>query len=212
MTITNGYATVVDLSSYLTSDQLETSQYESAIEDASRWVDGYCGRRFYADTTATARKYPPPQDAGRPLGDRYAGEPLTVDDFWDLATLVVTDRSSTLTIDTHFQTEPAGIRAPEENFPYWILRPLQWVWQNSVYPGQTSITVTAKWGWQTVPNAVKRATLMQAAWFIHGRDTRFGIAGFDAVGGVARIRGNEQAMQLLDRFRRGDTAPGFGMA
>src|SRR5262245_24245334 len=60
MTITNGYATVADLSARLSvDDSTLTPLFESAITAASRAIDSHCGRFFYAQTNATSAVYGP---------------------------------------------------------------------------------------------------------------------------------------------------------
>lgn len=50
MAISNGYATLAEVRAKLRAPATNTasdSQYEQAVEAASRWVDRYCRRRFY---------------------------------------------------------------------------------------------------------------------------------------------------------------------
>ena len=54
MAITNGYATLADVKASLrVFDSIDDSLLETAIESASRLIDGYAARTFYSEGTAT---------------------------------------------------------------------------------------------------------------------------------------------------------------
>jgi len=58
MAITNGYATLTQIKNYLSiSDSTDNELLEDLIESASRSIDRIANRRFYADSTASARRY-----------------------------------------------------------------------------------------------------------------------------------------------------------
>jgi hypothetical protein len=60
MAITNGYITADEALAYLRlSDQVDRLLVEGWVEAASRSIDRYCMRRFYADDTPTARTFTP---------------------------------------------------------------------------------------------------------------------------------------------------------
>ena len=65
MTITNGYCTLAELKAELaaeTVDSVDDAVLERIIEDASRAIDAYCGRQFYASTGSAPRYYDVPDD------------------------------------------------------------------------------------------------------------------------------------------------------
>ncbi len=61
MAITNGYTTLNDFKAYLFPSAnygtAEDAQMEGAIEVASRTIDAFTNRRFYSDSTVSARVY-----------------------------------------------------------------------------------------------------------------------------------------------------------
>lgn len=198
MALVNAYMTYDDLRDYVgIADNFEQSRLVNAGNAACRGIDDYCGRRFFKDTSATAKLYPNPSIA----------DVLRVHDFWDLASLVVSD-SGALTVDVAFQVEPSGLNL-QEGFPYTGIRPLSHWWLSTTYPGQTSISVTAKWGWSAVPEPIRQASLMVAADIYKRKDAPFGVAGFGEFGALRVSRDVlSQAESLLSPYRRYDTAIG----
>ena len=60
MAITNGYCTQDELKTFVgipTSDSADDSLIDDAVTAASRQIDAFCGRQFYADGAASARKF-----------------------------------------------------------------------------------------------------------------------------------------------------------
>ena len=67
MTITNGYCTLQQFVDELDapsagSTAADTTVMEQCIEDASRDIDGYCGRRFFTAADTVYLDYPDPYD------------------------------------------------------------------------------------------------------------------------------------------------------
>ena len=60
MAITNGYCTQNELKTFVgipTSDTADDTLIDDAVNAASRQIDAFCGRYFYQDTSASARKF-----------------------------------------------------------------------------------------------------------------------------------------------------------
>lgn len=126
--------------------QDDEDAYVAAINAGSRRVDSFCGRRFYADSTATARVFVAPRHRVRFL----------VDDFHTTTGLVVkTDDDedgtfeSTWTIATDFQVAPWNQihSATGETCAYYELVPTGTRTFPVSYEGLPRVQVTAKWGW-----------------------------------------------------------------
>lgn len=86
MTITNGYCTLDELKRELAIDSLHTlddAVLEAAIEDASRAIDAYCARQFYAASASQTYSVP-----------EYGERTLWLDDDW-LSVSSVTNGDST---------------------------------------------------------------------------------------------------------------------
>ena len=63
MAITNGYCSLAEIKAALripSADTVDDALLETAVESASRLVDGFAGRNFYANGTAT--RYYTPED------------------------------------------------------------------------------------------------------------------------------------------------------
>lgn len=200
MSLQNCYITAAEFDAWYGETITGDNQMlkDAAINSASRAVDDYCGRRFYLDSGVSAKKYTPVKPS----------EVLPVDDFATTTGLIVVDRTNTLTIDTQFQVEPAGYQG-RGLFPYTGLRPLAWWWLQSFYPGQSTITVTAQWGWPSVPDPVKQATFLMAARILKLKDAPLSVAGVSEWG-VVRVGANRDFEMLLNNYRRGNMA--FGLA
>lgn len=204
MTITNGYATLDDFKNYLfpagNAGDDEDTMIESAIEAASRAIDAYCGRRFYTDTTATARVY----NATDPL---Y----LSVDDFSTTTGLVVaTDTGDngtydlTWTLNTDYLADPPnGTQGGLSGLPYTAIQ--------AVYTRRFPITglrprvqITARWGWAATPDPVAQACLIKAARIFRRAQTPEGFSAGEAFGAV-RVSNREDpdVVLLLGPYRRG---------
>jgi len=72
MTITNGYCTLDEIKRELAIESLHIladAVLERAIEDASRMVDAYCARQFYA--AAASGYYDVPEDSTLWMGDDW---------------------------------------------------------------------------------------------------------------------------------------------
>jgi hypothetical protein len=167
-----------------------------ALGAASRDIDKVCGRRFYADTMATARIYYPSSVLG-----------VDVDDFYSTNGLVVaTDTGDdgvfeTTWLSSDYQVEPLnGIVDGEPGWPYnRVAAARSRTFPVSSY--RAPVQVTARWGWAAVPAAVREATLVLASELAKLKEAPFGVAGFGEFGPV-RVRENPIAMRLLRPYVR----------
>jgi hypothetical protein len=178
-------------------DYTDDGLIADAITSASRTVDNITGRTFYRAASATLRHYLPPT----------ASDTLYVDDIADTTGLIVVDYSYTLTLGTNFVLLPAdGFTFSGEAGPYYQIRKLYGVPWYSVN-GNTSVSVTAIWGWPSVPPLVARATSVLAADLLAGDRTRFGVLNVGDI--VMRARANPQVMDMLATYVRTDTKIGI---
>jgi hypothetical protein len=203
MTITNGYATLVQLKDELslkTTDTAVDARLERAINAASRQIDGDTGRRFWQDGSVVAREF-------------YADSPTfaEVDDISTTTGLIVKVDSSgtgtyatTLTISTHVLLMPrnAAHRVPVWPYTGIVLTPEAAAYfpVGGVRP---SVQVTAKYGWPAVPDDITRACLIQATQLFKAGDAVFGGLSFGD-GAYMRVRSamNPMAEALLDPYRK----------
>jgi hypothetical protein len=200
MTITNGYCTQVELKQMLGipgSDAVDNTILDLAIESASRSIDEYTKRRFWADVAASARSY-------RCRNSDF----VYVDDFQPssgaYSVVVKSDDDNdgsfetTWTVTTDYVIEPVNTSTN-----YSIAQNMIVAVGGRSFPmlgNRSRLEVTAKWGWPAVPTAVKFSCLLIAEDLFKSKDAPFGVAGFGDMG-VLRVRANPKAMELLDPFR-----------
>ena len=205
MAITNGYCTLDELKGYLDQGGQVTlgsgndTEMEAAVTAASRMIDGHCNRRFYDDGEVSARVYAAEHPAI-----------VKVDDFSTTTGLVVaTDTTADGTFDrtwaaADYQVEPLnGVVEGIAGWPYWRIRSID----TETFPvaRQARVQVTARWGWATVPAAIKQACLIQAAYIWRRKDAITGILGATDFGSVTVRAGlDRDAELLLAPYRRGD--------
>lgn len=154
--------------SYATTDQLiarlpslsshDWSELENALEASSRWIDAYCARRFWLDTAVTDRVF---------IACNWYVIDLGQFEIGDLTGVVVkTDDGSgtfaTTVSSSAYQLEP--VNAPysaSAAAPYTQIRAVSTTWPMSYVPGarQALVQITAKYGWPSVPAAVREACL-----------------------------------------------------
>jgi hypothetical protein len=80
-----------------------------------------------------------------------------------------------------YQTEPSNAAAQGE--PITLLRALD-VDFPVAENGRTLIEVTAKWGWPSVPHAIREATVLLASRQFKRLDSPLGVAGFGDLGAI----------------------------
>jgi hypothetical protein len=203
VTVTNGYCTAADLATYMTvSAASYANDLASAINTASREIDGWTARRFYADDSATARVYWSKDESV-----------AIIDDAWQISSVKLSSNDDgtydkTYTSGVDFTAEPLnGVADGISGLPTYRLR-----WSTPVLPLETrlpSLQVTAKWGWATVPEPVRQACLIIAGEIFKLREAPFGVAGFGEMGAVRIGRMSPQAVQLLHPYRSGNSMLGI---
>lgn len=170
------YVTSADLKSYLKIDDTDDdAQIAMAITAASRAVDRATNRQFGLVAAPEARKYTARYD--RDLC-RWV---VDIDDLQTVVGLSVATESGTVDV---FTKHP--VNAEFESFPWTrlVVQP-----ESAVIPDATEngVTVTARYGWTTVPVAVQQATLLQAMRFFKRKDAPFGVAGSPDLGSEMRL-------------------------
>lgn len=175
MAITNGYATLTDVKNALRiTDALDDSLLETAIESASRMIDGYTARTFY--------------NAGTAVRNFAATDDLTciIDDAISVTTVQSTDEigdSYTTWAATDYQLEPLNSRSDGLYMPYTGIRAVN-DYAFPVVDQQALVRITAVWGWASVPTAIKQATIIQASRLFKRLDSPLGVAGFGDMGAI----------------------------
>lgn len=175
------------------SDTTDDTALTNRIERASRAIDDRTGRRFYLDSTATARVFPV---MGRTVV-RATGQLLLVDDIGSETDLMIY-------IGGEYQ-DLSGISYSPDNA---IVRgrPITGLLMTSNSWGTDDVQVYARWGWPSVPSAIVEATLLLAnrRWF--RKESPEGVAGRGSDGPIQVSRFDPDVEDLVAPF----VIPGFG--
>lgn len=203
MAITNGYATLTQIKNYLSiSDNTDNDLLEDLIESASRSIDRIANRRFYADSTASARRY-------RAYSDVF----VYTDDISTTTSLVVAidengngTYSKTLTLDTDFIMDPLTASALGRPFTQLTMVSNTESWpifpgltQNGLRPG---VQVTAKWGWPSVPDDITVATLTLTADLYKRKDAPGGVLGLGDLGVIRMSPVGRDVAQIVRAYKK----------
>lgn len=185
--ITNSYTDREELKGYLDirddrSDQL----LDARIEAASRAVDGWCGRVFYAVTEP--RIFTAEDHRVLSVPDLLEVTALETDDAGDRSYATAWDAAD-------YDLEP--LSGP----PYTSV----WAGAGHIFPtSRRGIRITGTWGYgESVPAAIREATLLQAARLYKRKDAPFGVAGSVELGQLQTITSiDPDVKQLLAPYRR----------
>lgn len=197
MAITNGYATLADVKAALripSADTVDDALLETAIESASRLVDGYANRNFYS--AGSAVRY-------------FAPDTILTTEIDDLISLTTLETSGNLnsTYDItwtaeDYQLEP--LNGKVDGLTGWPSTRIRAVgaelFQTNV--GEASVKVTGVWGWSAVPIAVKQATVIQASRIFKRLDSPLGVLSAPDLGYIrVGTRLDPDVQQLVEPYR-----------
>lgn len=196
MAITNGYASLAEVKAALRiADTLDDSLLETAIESASRLVDGYAARNFYANGTAS-RIFTPETDL--------------VCEIDDLVSVTSVETSSNLDgifdvtwTAADYQLEP--LNGKVDGLTGWPATRIRAVGSNwfPTHIGEASVKVTGSWGWSAVPIAVKQATVIQASRIFKRLDSPLGVLSSPDLGYIrVGTRLDPDVQQLVEPYRQ----------
>lgn len=160
---------------------------ESSVLAASRGVNLFCHRQFNRADVATPRVY-------TPLSRDY----VCTDDFWTTEDLVIAlDNGSglytTILSPSDYVLKPVnGVVNGEPGWPFWRIKLRGY----ATFGRGSSVQVTAKWGWESVPENVKEATKLLANEGFASKDAPLGVVGTSQFGEV-RVRPNSLVAKRL---------------
>lgn len=186
MAITNGYATLAEIKTYLsTTSTNDDARLERAIESASRSIDATCRRRFYG-TTET--KYI------EASADDFAWLP---DDLRSVTELAIDDglRTYTALSPSDYELEPFA--APHDRV---YISPTS----DKIFPlGRRGLRLNGAWGYCATgshPDAIKQSCLILAVRYFKRRDAAFGVLGTPELGFQRIMAKDPEVKNLLMPF------------
>lgn len=167
------YASLAQLKTKLritnTADDVELTE---KLQVAARRIDFDTGRRFWSDTTVSARQY-----------DLTHATKLVVDDIATATGLVVQvgDGSTWTTVTSNlYRLKPENDLTRRK--PAWLIERVLSYWPLHLPLAQ----ITARWGWPAIPPGATDANLILAARLFRRKDSPEGVAGFSDLG-VVRV-------------------------
>lgn len=195
MAITNGYCSLAEIKSALRiTDNIDDSLLETAVESASRLVDGFAGRNFYSNGSAT--RYFTPEDS----------IVCEIDDLISLSSLVVSaDLDGVFDqtwAATDYQLEPLNGRADGlTGWPATRIRAVgDFVFGTNI--GEASVKVIGTWGWSAAPVAIKQATIIQGSRIFKRLDSPLGVLSAPDLGYIrVGTRLDPDVQQLVEPYR-----------
>lgn len=190
MACANCYATTDELKTRL--DVLGTdddAMLEDIIEAASRQIDGWCGRSFYADAAAT--RY-------------YTADSIDVlvlhDDLVSITTLK-TDEDADRVYETTWAATDYDLE-PLTGPPYTRIH-LAPMGRYGFPTHRRAIEIVGTFGYSDVPHAIREACLLQAGRLYKRKDAPFGIAGSQDAGQLQTIGGMDpDVKQMVQHYRK----------
>lgn len=204
MAITNGYCTLAEIKAFVNIvDSNDDNELEDAVNSASRQIDAYCGRKFYADGSTSAKVYRTRNPYMVVVDDisTSTGLVLKYDDSDDgiYETTVASTEFVLLPLNGEaFGIDGLGFTSIE------LLTDGPHEFPTTHTNNRPRVQVTANWGFAAVPEPVRQACLMLSSENFAMRNTPLGIAGVGEFG-VLAVRQNRQITRMLDPYRRGDS-------
>ena len=201
---TNGYATLAEVKSALrigTADTVDDVLIDNCIGAASRLIDGYCNRQFWAYSSATTRVYQANSEYVCDIDDVYSLNSFV------LKTSTFADGNFDVTwASTDVQLEPLNGILDGLSWSYDKLRAIGdylFPTVNANYGEQALVQVTALFGWASVPEPIKQACIIQSSRIFKRYDSPLGVAGFGDLGAIRVSRFLDPDMaQLVEPYRR----------
>lgn len=201
MALTNAYCSLADVKAALRiSDTFDDAMLETAINSASRLIDGYCNRSFWQGASSSEVRY-------------YATtDPYNV---WIDDLVSLTELATSTTLQNLYDI----VWTNTGEFPQYELQPKNQV-QNGYYSPYTSIKavgiylfpyfadqslirVTGRFGWASVPDTIKQACILQASRLFKRLESPLGVAGVSDLGIMRVGRGIDgDVAQLIDPYRQ----------
>jgi hypothetical protein len=192
------FASVEELKDYV-NDKTATANYalvEAARLAAITELSNGCQRQFVVATTATAR--------------RFVAESSELVRMDDCTTVTLVTSSGATVASADYQLEPLNGRSVTgEAMPYDRIRLLSGSWDfGSSNAREATISITATWGWASIPYPIIEAHKILTKDILSNRDVRFGLVAITDAAGVG-ARTNPVVASAVNAYRRVEA---FGVA
>ena len=179
------YVEVVDLAEFVRiTDADDDTQLGLAVAAASRAIDRLCRRQFGLVAAPEVRRY----------RVRYREGCLVavIDDLMTTVGLLVDGLAVT-------GPELTPLNASADGRPWTALEI-----DSAAVDDRGRVSITAQWGWTTVPDTVKEACLLQASRVFARRGAPFGVAGSPDSGSEIRLlaKVDPDVAVMLEDYRR----------
>ena len=201
---TNGYASVAEVKAAMrigTADTADDVLIDNCIVAASRLIDGYCNRQFWAASTASSRIFQANNEYVCDVDDFY-----TTDSFVLMTSSFADGVFDTTWTASDYQLEPLNGVLDGLTWSYCKIRAVgDYLFPsvNANFGEQALVQVTAKWGWASTPEPIKQACIIQSSRIFKRYDSPLGVAGFGDLGAIRVSRFLDPDMaQLVEPYRR----------
>jgi hypothetical protein len=194
MAITNGYATLSELKTYLgISASTDDARLELAIESASRAIDTECSRQFFATTQTLYFE---------------TDDPLRCDLNADLLSV------TSIAIDTTGRRDYQVLGASDyeldpEAAPYRTIFIAPAASYFFPVDQRRGVRIIGSWGYCATgshPQAIARACVILATRYFKRKDAPFGVVGTPELGFMRVTSKDPEVRALLNPFRRYEVA------
>lgn len=185
------YLTVNSYKAWANDDtSADDTLIEEAINASEEWLDEQMGRSLVliADleaATATAKTFRPDQHSST----------LRIRDAAEITSVV--ENGVTLTEGTHYVGYPYDNEHPTTGAyrPFDRIYRLDTCWYTDGH--RATVTVTAKWGWTSIPAAVVTAARVLTSDWLANRQVRLGVVGSTADGFSIGVRENPNVLKAI---------------
>lgn len=203
MTVEHGYCTLDDLREQLgdrASQNLSERMLTRAINAASRAVDNWTGRRFWADETPETRLFYPEHSDGYEL---WLPEDIASIAGLAIATDPAGNGSYSNVFDaTDYRLWPYSANTAGSIYGGWWKLEGTGRWQFNLRGisgrhGYLPVQITAHFGWAFCPAPIEQATILKAAQLFKRKDAPYGVAQFGDIAAVQITRADKDVTELL---------------